>query len=192
MFSLEEIKNFIDVDDSVTDEKISAYISQSLKAVRDYTKKNFLSKVSTTTEGVLNGVILGDFTSFKVGDVVELYGSEDNYLVYTIKEKVTGGVKVEQSLTDEYFNGHVIKLSFKGVSTSEVADLVSYLVSEVSKEKGLVGESMGGYSYTKVSSADSVNGIPKSIMATFDHLKQLSSSTRDYLWYNVSRYYNEL
>lgn len=181
MFDITEIATL----SGSTVEEVRTYLPSLLIAIRSYTNKSFITPVGVKDDIVIDGnntiksTVL-PFDSMYVGDVIEVLFSDNNKLMYTIKEisddKMT--ITTFEKLYDDSGLFIVVKLSFPFPS-DVVAEMLKFKKLSASKT-GLKTETLDGYSYTVEDLTQ--QGYPKSIMSQLSYLRQLPGSiTREYL-----------
>lgn len=117
--------------------------------IRNYTNQYFLTNHHLKIVEIKDNQIVVENNSneIQVGDTVELMNSENNTLIYQIKEINDNVFSVEQSLVDEVGNSNMvmIKLSFKNVNLKTIEKMLKY-DNEFGDISGIKSQSLGGYS----------------------------------------------
>ena len=165
-------------------------IQQALTTIRNYTQKSFITKINLKQKEVeiKNNFVYVNLTkeNFVVGDHIELFGSDNNISIYSIREITEAYFEVNETLIDEVVNVTVIKLRFNELSYSDVLSFVHHDVSGGSLRDNIQSENMNGYSYSKKTN----NGF----LTNFNHLRKNSSIREEYVRYGyvkplVERHY---
>ena len=151
--------------------------------IRNYTNQYFLTthhlKVVEIKDGKIkvennNGVI-------SVGDTVELMNSENNVLIYQVKEVSGDEIEFEQPVTEEIGNENIviIKLSFKNVNLKTIDKMLKYDV-EFGSNSGIKSQSLGGYSVEYATPNGGDTHYPIELYGGVNSLKKVNDDYAEY------------
>ena len=119
--------------------------------IRNYTNQYFLTKHHLKVVEIKDDAITVEDNNgeIQVGDTIELMNSENNTLIYQVKDIEGNEILVEQPLIDESGNQDIvmIKLSYKNVNLKTIEKMLKYDV-EFGDNNGIKSQSLGGYSVT--------------------------------------------
>lgn len=119
--------------------------------IRNYTNQYFLTKHHLKVVEIKDDTITVEDSNgeIQVGDTIELMNSENNTLIYQVKDIDGNEILVEQPLIDESGNQDIvmIKLSYKNVNLKTIEKMLKYDV-EFGDNSGVKSQSLGGYTVT--------------------------------------------
>lgn len=151
--------------------------------IRNYTNQYFLTLKHNPVVKIEDKKIYfnGD-SSVAVGDTIELMNSENNTLIYQVKNVENGYVEVEQDyIVDEIDNEHIvmIKLSFKNVNLKTIGGMLNY-ENKFGKLSGIKSQTLGGYNVTYGSAEGGDTAYPKDLYGGINSLVKLNDDYAEY------------
>lgn len=152
-----------------------------LTEIREYTNQYFLTLKHTPISRVWNSkCYYKGNTEIKVGDTVEILNSENNTLVYTIKEVTDNYIELDQDIRDEDNSDMVvIKLSFQRISLKTIFSMINYSIN-FAETNGIKSQTLGGYNVT-YSQADGGQTIfPLELYGGLNSLKKINDDFAEY------------
>lgn len=154
-----------------------------LVEIRNYTNQYFLTKHHLKVIKIENDTVYvdGDVDSINIGDTVELMNSENNTLVYQVRDKIDKCFVMEQPLVDEIGNDDIvmIKLSFKNVNMKTIEKMIKYEV-EFGDNPAIKSQSLGGYTVTYSTPDGSETTYPIELYGGVKALKKLNDDYAEY------------
>ena len=154
-----------------------------LVEIRNYTNQYFLTKTHLKVTGIENDVVSveGDIDCIHIGDTVELMNSENNTLIYQVRDITDDGFVMEQPLVDEFGNDNIvmIKLSFKSVNMKTIEKMIKYEV-EFGDNPGIKSQSLGGYTVTYSTPDGNETTYPIELYGGVKSLKKLNDDYAEY------------
>ncbi len=152
--------------------------------IRNYTNQYFLTLHHNKVSRIENKKIYFEGeVQVGVGDTIELLNSENNTLIYQIKEVGDSYVEVEQEdyIVDENDNEHIvmIKLSFKNVNIKTIGSMLDY-DNKFKDISGIKSQTLGGYNVTYASAEDGDTAYPLELYGGVNSLKKLNDDYAEY------------
>ena len=163
IISVEDARNFADIPDGMSDEKLARKLKAIEQAIRSYTNNNFQDRDYRRSADILGASVLLEAPCiFDVGDTVEISESKLNKGLYTVVETGEKFFKVAEKVRDE--KGVLIT---KIVYPEDVIDTALNLLAwdiKNRKKAGIVSETLSRHSVTYDANGDNfVMGYPKSL-----------------------------
>ena len=152
--------------------------------IRNYTNQYFLTlNHNKVTKIEDKKIYFEGEPEVAVGDTIELLNSENNTLIYQIKNVGDGYVEVEQVdyIVDEIGNGHIvmIKLSFKNVNIKTIGGMLEY-DEKFGELSGIKSQTLGGYNVTYASAEGGDTAYPIELYGGVNSLKKLNDDYAEY------------
>ena len=179
------IDTLLNYNSSLTRSNIVNSLPFILSEIRNYTNQYFLTLSHLSVQKIDDGVIyLSDdpSTVFEVGDTIELMNSENNTLIYQIKEFNGNTMKLEQGIVDEKLNDKIvaIKLSFKNVNLKTISQMITYDM-KFGGTSGIKSQTLGGYNVTYATPSDKGETMfPIELYGGLNSLKKLNDDYAEY------------
>ena len=143
--------------------------------IRNYTNQYFLTLNHNKVIKIENKKIYFDGEpKVAVGDTIELLNSENNTLIYQIKNIGNGYVEVEQV---DYIV--MIKLSFKNVNVKTIGGMLEY-DKKFGELSGIKSQTLGGYNVTYESPEGGFTAYPIELYGGVNSLKKLNDDYAEY------------
>lgn len=168
-----------------SEDQVLLYMDNILMSIRTYTHRLFLTPIHYFGKvEVKNGEIKVDNLNINLGpgDTIELLLGTFNTAIMVVESVSDNTIKVynSETLSDETFNGYVVKLHFN-ISVSIFITMLNYSLVTTSKI-GVKSESLEGYSYTlNTDKSETVGGYPISVLSALNGLKQMpGQESREY------------
>lgn len=163
IMSVDEFKEYCDIDIS------SGMIRVKLKAlesmIRKYTNNNFQKRAYRTTADISGGLFCAKSSvPFKVGDTVEVTGSDLNAGLYTVKEVDGATFSVNEDVLDEK-SVLAIKVEYPDDVKHGVVNMLNWDFKNRDKV-GIQSETISRHSvtYFNMDGDNSIMGYPKSLL----------------------------
>lgn len=151
--------------------------------IRNYTNQYFLTKYHLNVVEIVDNKIKVADGNYKVrvGDTIELMNSENNTLIYQIKEVYDDIVVTEQPLSDETDTENIvmIKLSFKNVNPQTIKKMLEY-DSNFGEISGIKSQTLGGYSVTYATPNDGNTIYPVELYGGINSIKKMNDDFAEY------------
>ena len=151
--------------------------------IRNYTNQYFLTKHHLKVVEIKNNKIKAESipVSIRVGDSVELMNSENNTLVYQIKNISNDEIEMEQPLIEEVGNENIvlIKLSFGKVNFKTIEKMLKYDI-EFGSSSGIKSQSLGGYSVQYATPTTGETHYPIEMYGGVNSLKKVDDDYAEY------------
>lgn len=152
-----------------------------LLEIRNYTRQYFITKTNADIIKIEeNKCYFSGETKLVEGDVVELLNSENNSLIYTIKEVKNNYIELDQFIVNETASKmKMIKLAFKGVSLKTVFDMIEYSTN-FKESSGIKSQTLGGYNVTFAQPEGGETLFPIELYGGLNSLKKLDDDYAEY------------
>lgn len=155
----------------------------TLIEVRNYTNQYFLTLDSLVVSKIEDNKIYinGDISKFAEKQFIEIMNSQNNQLIYIIKEITDEYIEVYQNLENDNSSCMVvIKLAFGVVNPKVIAGMLNY-DNEFGVSTGIKSQSLsGGYSVTYAMPDGSEGIYPTEMYGGIKSLKKLNDDYAEY------------
>lgn len=150
-----------------TDERLKRKLLAIEQAIRKHTHNNFIKKGTTTDCTTDGNYILGDFTSYNIGDTVEIYNSGINDGLYVVEEKPSDS---EIALDEEIYQCKemkIAKIEYPYDVVDGCVELLDYDCNYRNKSKrGIASETISRHSvsYIQANNSNTLKGYPAHLL----------------------------
>lgn len=176
---IETLQNYTKLDK----ETIINLLPFILIEIRNYTNQYFLTKHHLKVIDIKDNKITAEDVpmGIRVGDTVELMNSENNTLIYQIKNISNNEIEMEQPLIEEVGNDNIvlIKLSFGKVNFKTIEKMLKYDM-EFGSSSGIKSQSLGGYSVQYATPDNGETHYPIEMYGGVNSLKKVDDDYAEY------------
>ena len=163
IITVEELKRYVTTD--AEDSGLEARLSALELLIRAYTNNNFQQRTVRSVADIVSGTVVMAWNSpFKVGDTVQVTGSDFNDGLFTVKAVNDSVITVREDMIDED-DVLVTKVHYPMDVKMGVVNMMKWEL-ERREKVGIASETISRHSVTYESMTDdnSIMGYPKTLM----------------------------